>query len=508
MRWFSEKIRNWSLKDKVAQTIMIDLSGEDDLDLISEYNWAGVILFSKNVRSPEQVYELNQRIYKCSKFMPFIAIDQEGGTVFRIDFDSYPAPPSNMAIARISDLYAAKIVASINARLLKTLGFNLNFAPVLDVNYNPYNPIINVRAFSSEPLKVSLYGKYAISGYKEEEMIAVGKHFPGHGSTYQDSHLELPTVDKTLEELEAQDIFPFRECIEKAGLDAIMTAHVLYPKIDHRPATLSPKILGYLREKLGFNKVVFSDALNMLALKNYSQDTILIEAFNAGCDVLLVLSEDRQTKLDAVEIMVNAVKRGFIDRARLDEALHRILRLKRKYLMTWSDVDFEDKESLQDSVRLLERITEKTVEFKRNRQFKAKLERALILLTTAGLRTGIHNYIAQLISASSDLKVELLVVEQIDKLNVDAYSGLGLLLVSLLRTRPSNRLKNFLNELIARAKDFVLLNLANPYLDQDLGREPAVLVNSFGYNRLSCKVAWKKLVENLSLEKYGVITQL
>ena len=148
---------NWSLEDKIYQMLIVDFQN-DELDWLASKPWGGVIVFDKNVVSAQQLAELNYRIMKDFPFPPFISVDQEGGTVFRIDFPSYPAPPSQMAIGNIKDMYAAKIVANINGRLLRALGFNLVFSPVLDVNTNPYNPIINVRAFGEHPIQAALYG--------------------------------------------------------------------------------------------------------------------------------------------------------------------------------------------------------------------------------------------------------------------------------------------------------------------------------------------------------------
>ncbi len=500
MKRFFDGIREWSLDDKVAQVIMVDFN-EDNLDLVLSKNWAGVIVFSKNVSDPKSLYELNQTIYKNTKFLPFIGIDQEGGTVFRFDFERYPAPPSNMAIAQITDLYASKIIASINARILKSLGFNLNFAPVLDVNYNPYNPIINVRSYGDTPLKVALYGTYAINGYKEEDVISVGKHFPGHGSTFKDSHLELPVVEKSLEKLEAEDILPFKEAINKVGLDAIMTAHILYPLLDHKPATLSKKILGYLREELKFDKVVFSDALNMLALKEYSFDTVLIESFNAGCDVLLVLSDDDQVKLEALDIMVNAVRKGFISQQRLDQAISRIINLKKKYLLKWPDIDFEDKETLQESIELMRVLIDKTIEVKRFEGVSVprRYDYVVVMASKALLDMGVHVTVVE--ALREKLALESSVVEENDvealrKLS-DTLAGHDVVLVSFRRVRPDEGVKEALNLLLERLKGYSLLNLANPYLIDDLERKPGLMVNSFGYNRLSQEAAVKAFLKEL-----------
>jgi len=501
---------SWTLEDKIHQLIMIDFT---DPEIATERPWGGVILFDKNIESVQQVYDLNYKIIKESPFPPFISIDQEGGTVFRIDFPSYPAPPSQMAVGRIRDMYAAKIVSNINGRLLRALGFNVVFAPVLDVNTNPYNPIINVRAFGENPIQVALYGKYSIGGYREAGIIPVGKHFPGHGATSTDSHYTLPVVDKSKEKLYKEDIYPFKEAIEKANLSGIMTAHVLYPALDKEyPATLSKKIITkILREELGYDKVVFTDALSMLALKEYDFEEVLIEAINAGCDQLLVLSDDDSLKLEAVEIIYRAVKKGFIAEETINSAVGRILDLKRKFLLRIPDIDFED-ETLQESIEFLRYIVQYSLRvdvLSPSELNTFQPDEILVLITEGQEKLKIHEpFLNWILKQGLEASLTILKVPGWGAKGDNPFTSQLLrkiakrkvILATYLKHRLEGELLEGFRRMIYEMGPYILLNFANSYLEGDLPEEPVAKLFSFGYNHISQEELLKKLEELLKLK--------
>jgi len=211
----------------------------------------------------------------------------------------------------------------------------MNMAPVLDVNTNPKNPIIGDRSFSSDPNVVSRLGSCVIKTFHEKGIIAVGKHFPGHGDTFSDSHLELPVVHHGVGRLEEIELKPFINTF-KTGLRAIMTAHVLYPALDpDYPATMSEKIInGILRNKLGFNGVVITDDMEMKAItNNYSDKISAIQSVKAGVDILLIChSHDKQIKM--FNSISMALESGEIKEERIEESLYRIARLKKDFIKT------------------------------------------------------------------------------------------------------------------------------------------------------------------------------
>jgi len=255
----------------------------------------GVVLFSRNLEGPRQVKELCREIRAAAgkgRPSPLIAIDQEGGRVTRLKdprFTRFPPARSYSLFCCHADR-AAEAAGAILAEELSAVGIDVNFAPVLDVDSNPHNPVIGDRALGSDKATVARLGIAFFRGCLSRGVLPVGKHFPGHGGTDADSHEVLPVVRRSRKALLAREVFPFAEAV-RAGIPALMTAHVLYPALDREaPATLSGRILtGLLREKLSFRGVVFSDALEMKAIsRDYGAGKAAVMAIAAGCDAVLV----------------------------------------------------------------------------------------------------------------------------------------------------------------------------------------------------------------------------
>lgn len=276
--------------------------------LIKKHQLGGVILFSENVQSVTQIQQLTSDIQKLrphSRLPMFIAIDQEGGRVARLPTAFSPAYSGNMAIGATYDAhgtaYAAKVGEYIG-RDLASVGINVNFAPSIDVNANPSNPVINVRSFGESAEMVSELGGALVQHMQSQGVLTALKHFPGHGDTVVDSHTGLPQVNHDLPTIMKQDIAPFKHIIKEHEPAFVMTAHIQYPQLDNstllakngteqvRPATLSPVILtDLLRGTLGFKGIVITDALDMAGIAQYfSPQEAIIETFNAGADIALM----------------------------------------------------------------------------------------------------------------------------------------------------------------------------------------------------------------------------
>jgi beta-N-acetylhexosaminidase len=335
-----------SLGEKVGQLFTVYFEGpevsEDLKTMIADYHIGGVIYYSVsgNVESPAQVAALSGEIQKEAAKTPrgvglFVSVDQEGGPVARLR-RGVTLFPSNMAVAATGNPENARRMARIMARELSALGVNVNFAPVADVNVNPRNPIIGVRSFGQDPARVAAFTVAAVRGYAEANMLCTPKHFPGHGDTAVDSHLGLPVVTHDAATFSGTDLPPFQAAI-KAGTRAVMTAHVELPAVDpeNRPSTLSPKVLvGLLREKMGFDGLIFTDSLGMGAMAN-TVGTVeaAAKALAAGADVLLFGADKGHTPAQqrkAHARIVAAVRAGEIPMARLDEAVRRILAEKKR----------------------------------------------------------------------------------------------------------------------------------------------------------------------------------
>ena len=360
-------IENMPLKQKVTQMIMPDFrkwqeanqESPQDLtkvnaevaDAIDKYDFGGVILFAENVKETKQTLALTQDMQKAAienkanngKIPLLLAIDQEGGIVYRLGL------PGNMAIGATNDPKLAKEAGQIIGRELSALGLNVDFAPVLDTNNNPQNPVIGLRSFSSDPNRVAYLGIPMMKGIQDYNVAVAAKHFPGHGDTAVDSHTGLPLVDKSLAELEKLELLPFKKAMD-AGVDLLMTAHIQYPQIEkdqvvsketgekiYVPATLSDDILtGLVRKKYGYKGVIVSDAMGMDAIaKNFGEVEAVKMAIKAGVDLVLMPTTLRSkadlTKIDTiVNAVVDAVQTGDISEDRLNESVRRILTLKEK----------------------------------------------------------------------------------------------------------------------------------------------------------------------------------
>lgn len=276
---------------------------------------AGVVLFSRNVESPRQLRDLCREIRSAAgnkRPAPLVAIDQEGGRVTRLAAPGFtrfpPARCCSLVCCRGSRVAFA--VGESMARELRAVGVDVNFAPVLDVDTNPENPVIGDRAFSCDPEIAADLGIAFLRGTLSGGVLPVGKHFPGHGHTASDSHAELPVVRSPRETLWKRELHPFRRAI-RAGIPAIMTAHVLYPALDRGlPATLSEKILGgLLRKELRFRGAVFSDALEMKAITGrFGIGEAVVRAVSAGCDVVMVCRGEMLQ-----EEAVGAIARAYAD---------------------------------------------------------------------------------------------------------------------------------------------------------------------------------------------------
>ena len=318
---------------------------------LRDYRFGGTLLFAENCRDAEQMLRLVADIQAENQrgggLPMLVCADQEGGNVARLGFGT--TGPGNMALAATGDPAAATEMAAVYGEELGLLGVNVDFAPVVDVNNDPNNPVIGVRAFSDVPETVSRFALAYMEGLHSAGTIATLKHFPGHGDTGTDSHTGLPCVDKSYEELRAMELAPFQAAVD-AGADMVMTAHIQYPQIEKGtytsvstgekiflPATMSRTILtDILRGDMGFGGVVVSDALDMAAIAdNFDDEDVLRLVINAGVD-MLILPCVKDTKLfqrnkDMVDAAVRLVQSGEIDEARVDEAVRRILTLKQKY---------------------------------------------------------------------------------------------------------------------------------------------------------------------------------
>lgn len=336
-----------TLREKIGQLFMVGFTGtsvsHELAAFLKEYKPGGVILFSRNLESTEQIVTLTNDLQRLSPQSPLlISIDQEGGRVSRLPKGFTIFPPCEV-LGQVRSCELAYAAAATIAAELRSVGINMNMAPVLDVNSNPGNPVIGDRAFSSTPAIVCEMGLATLAGLQDNKVVACGKHFPGHGDTIADSHKVLPVVTAPLDRLREVELRPFLHAIEN-GVATLMTAHVLYHALDAQaPATLSPMIINtMLRGEYRFDGVVLTDDLEMHAIiDHYGIDDAAVRAFLAGCDILLIC-KDMDREIAAIRAMEAAIKDGTITEARLEASLARIARLKERFLHPYKPVTISD----------------------------------------------------------------------------------------------------------------------------------------------------------------------
>lgn len=350
------------LKEKIGQMVMVGFRGTEVTkndpiyQMINEYHIGGVVLYSRdlpsketikrNVLSPNQLKKLNASLQAIDSTKLLIGIDEEGGYVTRLSVeDGFEYHKSHQAIGTIADLDSTKLWAANMAKELASLGINMNFGPVLDLNINPENPIIGKRkrSFSDSLQLVTKFGKIFMEEHQKRNIATSPKHFPGHGSSASDTHKGLANVTDTWSD---RELIPFRELIKEKDIKVVMTSHVYNENLDTLPATLSTKIIkDLLRKKFSFNGVIISDDMQMRAISNfYDFETSIQKALNAGVDMLLFSNNaaacpenindcqeipfDSEIAKKAINHILKLVEEGKISEERINESYVRILELK------------------------------------------------------------------------------------------------------------------------------------------------------------------------------------
>jgi beta-N-acetylhexosaminidase len=367
--------KSMSLRDKVAQLIIVPIYGEPAntrsaefrkyQHLIRDLHVGGVIVTGHSLNGgirnaePYAMAALLNRLQKLARTPLFVAADFERGASMRVN--STTAWPYSMAFGAAGDLAGVTEEGADTARDARAMGVNWLFAPVADVNNNPDNPIINIRSFGENPEQVAKFVEAYINGAHSDHknpVLVTAKHFPGHGDTTEDSHLALPRLDADHDRIEAVELPPFRSAIA-AGVDAVMTAHLNVPALepDNLPATVSSKIItGVLREELGFHGLVVTDAMEMQGLlAMFDSAEASVRAIEAGADVLLMPKRPEE----AIRGVVAAVEKGRISRKRLDDSVNRVLAAKARLgLRAKKLVDLEAIADVVDSPEAAERAQE------------------------------------------------------------------------------------------------------------------------------------------------------
>lgn len=331
-------LNKMTIEEKIAQMLILyytkDTVDENLKDILENTKPGGFIIMKDNITTFEKTKTFISDLKNNSEIPLIISIDQEGGIVQRLQYLTDIKPtyiPNMLSLGKTNDQDLAYNVGKVMAEQLKTLGVNVDYSPVLDIYSNPNNTVIGKRSFGASKELVSKMALSVAKGLEDNQIVPTYKHFPGHGDTDVDSHTALPVINKTYDELKANELVPFKEAI-KNNAKIIMVGHLLLPSISKYPASISKEIItDILRKDLGFKGLVITDALNMGAItKNYSEEEIYINAINAGCDLLLMPTGSKT----AIEIIKNS-----ISEERINESVRKILDFKLNNLKDYELLD-------------------------------------------------------------------------------------------------------------------------------------------------------------------------
>ncbi|PPA69266.1 glycoside hydrolase family 3 protein [Jeotgalibacillus proteolyticus] len=490
-------IGHMTIEEKVGQMLMPDFrnwNGQNVTQmlpeieqLVKEYHLGGVILFRENVVTTEQTTQLVHDYQEAAeKHALLMTIDQEGGIVTRLQ--SGTDMPGNMALGAARSPEIAHEVGRAIGEELHSLGINMNFAPVMDVNNNPDNPVIGVRSFGEDPELVAELGVAYTEGLQSTGVAGTAKHFPGHGDTAVDSHLGLPEVPHDKERLMDVELYPFQKGME-AGIDAIMTAHVTFPQIDDTkaisektgeeialPATLSKKVLtGLMREEMGYDGVITTDAMNMGAIvEHFGPVDAAIRAVEAGTDIVLMpvgLSEVRAGLLEAIET-------GELTEERVEASVERILSLKIKRGVIKEETPAPVSGKIANALQVvgspehkeIEKLAaERSITLVKNEQVlplsPAAEEKVVVVgrtnLTELGAAVKQHHANVEIIEASADFR---LTQEQLKQVQEAASVIVGTSTSTVAGRSPQHAQMQLVNTLAAQTEAPVIaLGIRNPY---------------------------------------------
>jgi beta-N-acetylhexosaminidase len=471
--------------------------------LIEKYHLGGVVYFawSGNTADPAQVAGLSNGIQRVSAIPALVSTDQEHGVVSRI---GAPATlfPGNMALGAARDPASAGTAAEIAGRELRAMGVNQDFAPVADVNVNALNPVIGVRSFAEDPGLVARLVHAQVRGYQRGGVSATAKHFPGHGDTAVDSHTGIPVIGHSRSEWERLDLPPFRRAIA-AGVDSIMTAHIVVPALDPSgdPATLSrPIMTGILREELGYDGVVITDSLGMAGVRQkYGDDRVPVLALKAGVDQLLM-----PPNIDlAFNAVLAAVRNGELTEDRIDQSVRRILRMKAGRGLF--DDRFVDPARLPDIVgternrQVAQRITDRTTTLVRNAAGTLPLRTRPTSVFTTGWGTTadpVPQRLATAVGRRAASATSLVTGANPDQAMIDrAIAGAGgadLTVVATNKAWADTGQQNLVKALLATGRPVVVIAVRDPYDIAYFPDAPTYLA-TYSYTEVSVESAVRVL---------------
>ncbi|MCF6137736.1 beta-N-acetylhexosaminidase [Pseudalkalibacillus berkeleyi] len=493
------------LREKIGQLMVFGFKADhpekmsDEIkDLIENHHVGGIILFGRNIGTTEEIQQLTSTLQSTAKNAGhnhplFICIDQENGVVRRLG-EGTTVFPGAMLLGATGDEKLAYEVGKASGQELMDLGINWNLAPVVDVNNNPNNPVIDVRSFGENPNNVAQFGTQLMKGMQASGVITTLKHFPGHGDTAVDSHLSLPVIPHALQRLHEVELVSFKEGIEN-GAETVMSSHVYFPSIEpevNRPATMSkPVMTGLLREDLGFEGVITTDCMEMKAIADgIGTSHGAVEAIKAGVDLIMV-SHLPELQHDVLEKIYQAVTNGEIEEKTIDEAYARVMKLKSSSLK-WNDnlTPFKKPEHhqtlaedvMRKGITLLERKSG-LLPLTRNQH-----ERILVIYPENGYLTEVEDErfsshaLGELLKELNPGAKVVTVSQQPEQSEIDFMKVLGnsadIILVGTLSATRSEGQQRLMQDMMSLGKPIIHIAMRSPY---DIGLFPKVDVSIATY---------------------------
>lgn len=483
--WVDSLMNSLSLEQKVGQLFMVrahtDRGDEHVNDLLRQvrnHHIGGLCLFQGTA---EKHRNLVNKLQEYSHIPLLVSIDAEWGINMRLK-EITPFPKS-MSFGSVSEPDLLFDIGRAMAEECRYIGAHMNFAPVLDVNNNPGNPVINDRSFGENPNRVTQLAKNVSLGMMSAGIIPCGKHFPGHGDTDKDSHYDLPIINKSLEELWNIELYPFRSLIHQ-GLPAVMSAHLHLPKVDslaHMPASLSKRLINdVLRDSMGFNGLIITDALEMQGVrKHFSDSEIALRTFRAGNDVLL-LPNDINIAFNAI---LNAISKGLISEEELDVKLKRILQFKYDYVLRSQSHDVIDNRSKQKSI---DKVAQNSICLLKNDDQIIPLSQQGGNLHHISIGNAVDDTLNMLINTRFDLEAPIDLPSNLNassaELIIRSTHESDVVIISVMNTgqKPNNQYRidggtvHFLKKLNSKRR-VLLLYFGNPYGMNSLSFLPNII---------------------------------